>query len=732
MGVVASLPRNPITRIRSARVSEPTTKKLAFTAKDLAFWRNEIKTARQKREDVATQYGWEENLKRYTPKAAKIGTVNGDVNIGADFRDVERKKAALFFDTPSIGLSVTQDRELVPRNEIEAAAAAGLPKPLMLSTLTAWHQDMINTMLGPQHANVKHAVMKAIFDCLCPSGVGPVSVGYQVTMRTEQQEKPVMDPLTGQAVMQPPPPLDMVKSALGLPVDPPMPLTEIVDVEVPIYERWFVSPFSPKSLLIPASFKDTEFRRAPWMGNDWRKPTSQVRREYGLKKEWKGTADESVKITFDEPNATQVEEESAGDPYVTGVEIFYRTALRSDTEVHPEAMRKLVLVDGQDEPLVHIDSPYQDFTDSGEMTPDSLKGFVVRPLVLRSLSDSAWIPSDCAVTAQLTKEGEKYREQVIDQREGNKLVIAFDSGKISPTEIDKIKASHGVVWVPLAEGVLAQGADAIMKQVAQPAVGRETYMGMDVIDRDREQILGIGANQSGTQTKGRRTATENSIVQRNSEARFEQERQAVLSWFLDVAAAFDTLILRYADERIAVEILGDVRGKLWATFKGHLAGCYSYTLSVDSGKYLDVEADRRQILQFYGQVRQDPFVNPRLILTQMAEKFGYDPSEFIVEPQPPKKELKASISIKGEDLNPLNPAFAIMVELARQGGWQISPASVQLAQQQAGGMSLVSGVAADPNAPKSPEHPGMMEKAPTINQHVVDESGDRSGPKAVM
>ena len=717
-------------------MSELRTDKIAFTDKDLSFWRSEIKAARQKREDMAEQYGWKQNLERYAPKALRSGlkanAADSDINMGVDFADVERKKAALFFDTPSLGLKVTQDREITPRNTMEAQALASAGKPLQLSTLLSWHQDLINTMLGPQRANAQHAVTKAIFECLCPSGIGPVSVGYQVTMKKVKRETPVLDE-TGNPMMEPVPALEQVTSALGLTPPPaPKPLTQIVDVEIPIYERWFISPFSSKSILIPASFKDTEYRRAPWMGNDWRKPTSQVRREYRLPKDWKANADEAVKITFDDPMGDQQDDATAGDPYVTGVEIYYRTELRSDTEVHPEAMRKLVLVDGHDTPLVHLDSPYQDFTEDGVMTPDSLTGFCVRPLTLRDLSDSAWVPSDCSVTRQLTREGEKYREQVLDQRDGNKLVIAFDSDKIDPTAIDKIKASHGVVWVPLVGGALAQGADAIMKQVAQPAVGRETYMGMDVVDRDRERVLGIGANTAGAQTKGRRTATESTYVNRNSEARFEQERQRVLKWFLDVCAAFDTLLLRYADKRIAVEVLGDVRGKLWATFKGHLAGAYGYSLSVDSGKYLDIEADRQQALQMYGQTRKDPMINPRPILREIAAKWGHDPAEFVVEPEPTQKEMKASISFKAtEDFNPLNPSFAINVELARQAGWQISEDAIKLAQGQAGGMSIVSGTAPDPKAQGRPEHPGMMQKAPTINQHVVDASGDRSGPKVM-
>lgn len=711
-------------------MSESTTRVLPLDEKDLAFWRNEIKMARQKRDEISTAYGWDDNLKRYNPKAAKsaLGVPNADVNTGADFRDVERKKAALFYDTPTVGLTVTQDREVQP-------ATPQVPKPLQLSTLVSWHGEILNELLGPQHANIKPTVLEAIFNCLCPSGVGPVTVGYQVTMKTIDQETPLIDPVTQQPVMQPPPLLETAKAAFGLAPPPmPTPVMTTVKVEVPIYERWFVSTTSPKALLIPASYKSTQHQRAPWLGQDWRKPLSQVRREYSLPKDWTaGAADDQTKPYFEGRDSGTVDEDAAGDPYVTGVDLYYRTQLRSEKEVHPEAMRHLVLVDGKDTPVIHRDSPYQDFTDRGELTPDSLTGFCVRPLVLRQLTDSAWVASDCAVTGQLTKEGEKYRAQILEQRDGNKMVIAFDSDKMDPTAKDKIVKANGVIWVPLVGGALTQGKDSIMQQVAQPSLGRETYAGMDVIDRDREQILGIGANQTGIQTKGRRTATENTIVQRNSEARFEQERQCVLEWFIDVVSAFDTLVLRYADERIAVQILGETRGRLWAQFKGALAGGYGYNLHVDSGKYLDIEADRRQILQFYGQVRQDPFINPRLILTEMAEKFGYDPAEFITEPKKPEKDLKASVTIKGELLDPSLPQFPIYISLLRQGGWEISEDDVKLAQQQAlaqtGGMLPVSGVGPDPKQHGAKPHPGMMQKAPTINQHVVDESGDRSGPK---
>jgi hypothetical protein len=538
--------------------------------------------------------------------------------------------------------------------------------------------------------------------------------------------------------MKPVPALEQVGAALGLASPMPEPMTQIVEVEIPIHERWFVSDYSPKALLIPASFRDTNFRRAPWLGHELRKPRSQWIREYGLSKDWTaGTSDHDGEKPHFEHGDAETHEEDAGDPYITGVCLYYRTQLRSFDEVHPEALRKLVLVDGTDRPLVHVDSPYQEFDETGAMTLDSLRDFSDRPLVLRDLSDSAWIPSDCAVTGQLTKEGVKYREQIIQNRDGNKQVIAV-AASVDPTSLDKIKSANGVTWVVVPDEVMARGIDAVMKQVAQPTLGREQYAGMDVIERDRELILGITANQAGFQNKKTKTATEVDNVQRNSEARFEQERKRVTAWVVEIASAIDTLILRYCSTRVAVQILGDVRGQLWATHKQALLGSYTYDLKIDSGKYMDMEADRRQTLQEYNLLRKDPLINPKMLLTKVAQKLGHDPAEFIIEPQKPDKELKAAVSLKGEDLNPLNPAFAINISLLRQGGWQISEADVQLAQQQAqgqtGGAMPVSGVGPAPT--KGPlitaEHPGAQEKMDTLNQHQMDESGARSGPKTAV
>ena len=149
---------------------------IPLSEKDLAFWRNEIKQARQMRQDVADLYGWDENLKRYVPKPVKnaSGQLNADVNIGADFRDVERKKAALFFDTPEVGLTVKQDRA-VPWPEGQPAP----PKPLMPGS-----GDGVSAPVGlpPIAPGSKRSMMSA--RPITPDSGSPAAIDFAKAMRS--------------------------------------------------------------------------------------------------------------------------------------------------------------------------------------------------------------------------------------------------------------------------------------------------------------------------------------------------------------------------------------------------------------------------------------------------------------------------------------------------------------------------------------------------------------------
>ena len=120
------VPPAPVSPPAPAPVETPP---LPISAEDLTFWQTEIERAEKLRTDTIAAWDVEGNLERYTPKSIMTATggPSMEINVAKDFSDVERKKAALFYDTPTISL--------VPD--------AGTPPPALLL-----FQELLNQMLG--------------------------------------------------------------------------------------------------------------------------------------------------------------------------------------------------------------------------------------------------------------------------------------------------------------------------------------------------------------------------------------------------------------------------------------------------------------------------------------------------------------------------------------------------------------------------------------------------------
>jgi hypothetical protein len=59
-----------------------------------------------------------------------------------------------------------------------------------------------------------------------------------------------------------------------------------------------------------------------------------------------------------------------------------------------------VLVHGIDAPVLEEDSPDQTLDGQGGLTPDSLLGFPIHPLNMRTRTDTAWPPADATITGR--------------------------------------------------------------------------------------------------------------------------------------------------------------------------------------------------------------------------------------------------------------------------------------------------------------------------------------------
>jgi hypothetical protein len=217
-------------------------------------------------------------------------------------------------------------------------------------------------------------------------------------------------------------------------------------------------------------------------------------------------------------------------------------------------------------------------------------------------------------------------------------------------------------------------------------------------------------------------------------------------------------VVRYGD-RCAVDILGQQRAQQWMTFRQQgVLGAFTFEILIDSGRYVDVEQDRRQFLQIVNFAAKSPFIRQDTLWAEFAKKFGYDPQLWLTQPQPAKPDPpKITLTVNGDDLS--EPQSPMVVELLAAQGVQISPQAVQnmmlmlQAKQKAEehaalakanpllGLATEQQPQAPPPAPPGPPGapgmppgnqitPGMADKADRLDQHQLSESGRLPGAGA--
>lgn len=654
---------------------------LPLSEEDKKFWREEIERSDKKREDMISRWDVKGNIERYTHANIGAGSSTaGDIDTGKDFSDVEQKKSALFYDTPEIAL---------------------IPDPGTDGSVLQLHQELLNSLLGPKRMDAKATVLPTVQDCLVAIQPVPTEIGYASVSVDVPQPAP-LDPVTGQAAIDP---------LTGLPAQP-------TNVPVIVWEEIFWRKISANAQLLPVLLKHTKYDASPWLGHRWLKPISQVKREFPvLGPDWNGGAESKTKPWFEATG----ESGDNGEKMVGGVKIWYRAVLRDPNVTHPDVVRVLEWIDGDPEPVVHQNLPWQEIGKDGRLTPNSMIGYPNHPLALRDLTDSAYVAADLTVVGPLTRELNLSRTNNILQRDGNRLHVLYDAAKLNPEVRDKVEQGKAPKFIPVEPGSLENGIESVMQQVPALNQGRESFLIQDIIERDRDGVLGMNQNTQNPNAEGGKTATEVKTVQRNTDARFEQERQRVLQWWLAGVQKVSALALRYGD-RMAMDILGPQRGQAWVQARD--AGQFnrfSFEIVIDSGTYIDVEARKANDLKLYEMTAKDPTLNRSTLQARMATDFGIDPASWLVTKQPEEKPEPptVSISVKPEDLDPSLPSYVGTYAILTAGGVKGLPPPQAIPIQPPSVM------------PNVPDHGGMPERTEHINKHQSDLTGDRSGPKVM-
>jgi hypothetical protein len=705
--------------------STPTEKKPADTGNiplpveglnTLELWKQRISGSTKVVDDLQSE--WNHNQKLYEMEST--GALTRQHVIVPDAYTYTEQKKAIF-------LAAVSERVMVEGKQEGLEQAATV------------FEAVLNHYLGDSEnscANFPAAVDEVLSDLLCPAGIAAVKIGFQPTVDGTKKVP------TGQTQPDPmwqPSPEDIALSLQTgvMPQAPQVPV--MADVPNIISFRYEFDRISPSNLLLPEEFKLSTYDRANWIGYRFEMDLELGKRLFSLPADFEGSGNTT-------PRGINVNDEKRTNrKVITGTELYYKASVYDPSVKNPELQRCLVIVDGIDEPVKHIDSKYQKKQADGRLT--GMQGFPVHVYSLRYESDKQRVKSDVSNLKTQVEVKSRYRtaqiltqERSVPQRLASKAVMGESMAALEKGSLQAI--------IPVDN--LLQDGDPGVKSIDLAHTPQENQVLASDLERDMQMTMGMSPNQTGAINTGNRSAQEVATAAQGSGTRQDKE---IAKFKRDTEKAISKLasvIQMYALEESVIRITGPGGQKKFVSWdRNTIAGEFAFTIKID------VVKERQEYLNFYNLFAPSPNANRLELDKELVEKYGHSPEKLIVQPQqppPPKPDMpKLTVSIGEKELSPLNPSFGIYIELLRASGVNISDEAVLLAQKaalnpasaipggsvagvtagQPGGVEPMGAADVQPQ-PQLPEGQGSAEQAPKLNQHMTERTGDLTGPKPTL
>lgn len=663
----------------SAGTPDPKLKaKNAKIAKDL-FVR--MTASRAEIKDFLPQ--WQSNVEQRLGIASTLSTPGvqtetGDrkAELNPDWSLTKTKTANLYSQVPTVQGT---------HENVQYAAAV----PLFMKS--------VNYELSEKRTNVGVAMNECLNDVVNASGIAGMIVGYAARFIDKQiptQDTSLMSPQERAAAQ--------ANGALQSAVVPQM--TD---------QRFFMTRISPKDLLKPKEFVGSNFDDAAWIGMRGRKSKSEA------KSDWKLTDAELEKLgTGAQQSPTDLLTVPMGnadgttaamiDDSVEYEEVYYWRYKVDPDEPSFCAIWKLVRVVGRDEPVVHEPWRGQQYLQSGQFIGS--KRFPIRILTLTYVSDNAIPPSDTEAGYPQVMDLRRSRFQMFENRKYSIPMRWYDVNRLDPVVAEAFKKGE-------YQGALPTNGDGSR---AMGELARASYPSEDLtFDRntkmDLQETWQLGPNQMGSVAGGGTTKGESNIVQQNFATRIGQERAAVAAFFLGAVEVLAGWMCLYSD----FPILSDQQKATMEQAWNQKAILHDLVLKIrpDSTIVLEVNQQLDRIFKFINMTAKSGYVNVKPLLVQAAELSGIDPTEVIVDPQPPKSDdPNISYRFTGKDdmTNPM--VLAILQKRGELPSYQDIQAVITLQKQmlQLSQAALSAPTPAGPDGvpPPTPDGPQGPSSAP--------------------
>ena len=268
----------------------------------------------------------------------------------------------------------------------------------------------------------------------------------------------------------------------------------------------------------------------------------------------------------------------------------------------------LAVIEGQDRPIY---GPDDDLLQT--------EGLNYISLAFNEDPERFWCPSDASIMEPQQLEMNDTRTQAMYHRRIAVVRMLVEKGLLTPESMTKfISATPGGV----VESELPPTTDRVMQ--FQPHIPPELVQWVEVVRSDTRELMGVGKQQMGEQSSGRKTATESQIVEMAHRMRMNEKQDAAADALEQIVRKLNQVVFTFWDADRVVPIVGYEGAVHWVTVtQSDIAAEYDVKVDVESMTPQTKQMRRKDLIQLIQALSMNPRANLDYLLRMLLREFDW-------------------------------------------------------------------------------------------------------------
>ena len=232
--------------------------------------------------------------------------------------------------------------------------------------------------------------------------------------------------------------------------------------------------------------------------------------------------------------------------------------------------------------------------------------------------DWFWGPPDARIMEPQQLEINETNTQDMYHRRLALIKFFYDTGKVAPEMVQKLMSGN----VGPGIGIDGNVSDAVAFMA--PTMPQDLPQHLYKQEQAVRTLLGMGRQQTGADSSGRRTATESQIVEAGFESRMDEKRDAMATALQQIMRKSLQMVFKFWKTDQVIQVVGYDGAKYWVKYNNEMIkGEYDLKVDVESLSPVGKTEKRKSLTALIQALASNPRANMDYLLRELVREFEW-------------------------------------------------------------------------------------------------------------